>query len=357
MNPIHRIIRTCCAVAFLGCGFVTSSPCGARTAKEIDADLQQVNPEVARFPLNIAMDPKYRRSVHDQMLAPLQKKTELLRELLQVEPSNKVAILFRLNVDLAVAAVLGDDASAKSLDESAAGADAKLADAAKIGLIIRDWFADQSEAAQQTVLDRVGAMAKARPTDDALANALMAMAANRAASVKIADEAGTMIETQLKGPTAIRYRATPNRVGRPLIVSGTTVDGKSVSTLAFKGKVVMVDFWATWCPPCREELPHVIETYKKYHEQGLEMIAASNDTDRKELLRFLKENPDMKWPQLYGPSSTPSHWNSLTLKYGIAGIPTIYLIDRNGILRSMNGTMELDGETIPQLLAEVPVKK
>ena len=58
----------------------------------------------------------------------------------------------------------------------------------------------------------------------------------------------------------------------------------------YKGKVVLIDFWATWCGPCRAEIPNVVATYKKYHGQGFEIIGVSLDEDRQKLLSYTKEN-------------------------------------------------------------------
>jgi thiol-disulfide isomerase/thioredoxin len=68
------------------------------------------------------------------------------------------------------------------------------------------------------------------------------------------------------------------------------VDGKTLSIADHKGKVVLIDFWATWCPPCRAEIPNVVATYKKYHDQGFDIIGVSLDQDREKLLGYTKQN-------------------------------------------------------------------
>lgn len=298
------------------------------------------------------MDPKYRKFFSRQAVPLIKKELELQRELDAAEPSKKKENLFLEFQDEAMLAVLGDDASSKALDDAAHGTDPVAAQEATLGGALRDWWMDQTVDSQQKVLDNLKALVKSRPTDDQLSVALIEMADARPASEELADQARTLVEKEMKSPYALRYRSTPNRLGRPLVVSGNTVQGKSVSTLAWKGKVVMIDFWATWCPPCREELPKVIEMYKKYHDQGFEIMGVSNDTDRRALVQFVKDNPDMKWPQLYGPSSSADHWNVLSIRYGVHAIPTCYLIDRKGILRLMTIGSGRAEEILPKLLEE-----
>ncbi len=102
--------------------------------------------------------------------------------------------------------------------------------------------------------------------------------------------------------------------------------GNPLSVSRFKGKVVLVDFWATWCFPCMIELPNVLEVYKKNHKQGFEIIGVSLDDSRPTLERFLKEKA-IPWPQYFDGLA----WgNKLVLKYGVNNLPATYLIDRKG---------------------------
>ena len=106
------------------------------------------------------------------------------------------------------------------------------------------------------------------------------------------------------------------------------LEGKPMSVAACKGKVVLVDFWATWCPPCRAEAPNIAKTYQKYHDQGFEIIGVSLDRegDKDKLVAFAKEN-NMPWGQYYDGADGPG---KLAQKYGVDTIPRAFLIDGNG---------------------------
>ncbi|HEY2761454.1 MAG TPA: TlpA disulfide reductase family protein, partial [Pirellulales bacterium] len=84
----------------------------------------------------------------------------------------------------------------------------------------------------------------------------------------------------------------------PLELKFTDVQGKKFDLESYRGKVVLVDFWATWCGPCVAGLPEVIEQYKKYHDQGLEIIGISFDEDKDALQQFVKDK-DMGWVQFF----------------------------------------------------------
>lgn len=109
--------------------------------------------------------------------------------------------------------------------------------------------------------------------------------------------------------------------------STTNMNGGALSVSALTNKVVLVDFWATWCPPCRAEVPKVIETYQKYHAQGFEIIGISHDSERSELEAFLNKQPGMTWPQ-YFDSRGPN--NPISAKFEVSLIPFTILIGPDG---------------------------
>src|SRR5206468_1390324 len=105
------------------------------------------------------------------------------------------------------------------------------------------------------------------------------------------------------------------------------LDGKPVSLSTYQGKVVVLDFWATWCPPCREELPHFQTLHTQYRDKGFEILGIAMDENAADVVPgFLKDRnikytnllADGKIEELYGP---------------IAGLPTTFIIDRHGTIR------------------------
>ncbi|MEO0143106.1 MAG: TlpA disulfide reductase family protein, partial [candidate division WOR-3 bacterium] len=103
-----------------------------------------------------------------------------------------------------------------------------------------------------------------------------------------------------------------------------TIDGGSVSLSDYKGRVVIIDFWATWCPPCRRSIPHLVSLYERYKENGLVILGISNE-DVETLKRFRDEN-GINYPLLLGT-------NEIFKQYAVRAIPHTIFLDKKGKTR------------------------
>lgn len=125
--------------------------------------------------------------------------------------------------------------------------------------------------------------------------------------------------------------------------------GNPLSIAKFKGKVVLVDFWATWCGPCVAELPNVLKAYEAHHSAGFEIVGISLDKEEQKLKDFIKAK-NMPWAQYFDGKG----WQSkLAGKYGVKSIPATYLLDGEGKIIGKN----LRGEDLEKAVAAALAKK
>jgi thiol-disulfide isomerase/thioredoxin len=146
-----------------------------------------------------------------------------------------------------------------------------------------------------------------------------------AALLKLADSPNERLSKYAQGRLRIKALTT-----QPLNLRFTAIDGREVDMEKLRGKVVLLDFWATWCGPCVAELPHIRKMYDRYHRDGFEVVGISCDfpQDAKKLAAFVRAN-ELPWPQHH---DSENRWNHLATKFGVISVPQQLLFDRTGRL-------------------------
>lgn len=139
-------------------------------------------------------------------------------------------------------------------------------------------------------------------------------------------------------------------IGKPAIdFKGTTPDGKEIKLSDFKGNFLLVDFWASWCGPCRKDNPNVVKAYKQFHAKGFNILGVSLDKKKEDWIKAI-EADGLIWAHV----SDLKFWDSEPARiYGIRNIPSNILFDINGIIVARN----LRGEELNKKLEEIYAKK
>ncbi len=157
----------------------------------------------------------------------------------------------------------------------------------------------------------------------------------------------TNYEKQLNQQNEMQQAAASVGIGQPAPeIDLKTPEGKNIKLSSLKGKVVLLDFWASWCGPCRMEMPNVVAAYKKYKDRGFEIYSVSLDRDGN-AWRNAINGLGMTWESNV---SDLKFWQSdAAVRYGINSIPAAYLLDRNGVIVATN----LRGPALEQKIGEL----
>ncbi|NBU40518.1 MAG: TlpA family protein disulfide reductase [Planctomycetia bacterium] len=377
-----------CAVSLLAvaCGLATTVQAqpAAKGPAPGNAPAQRGGPQVPPLPEGTpeqllefveglqrpATRPRSREEMMQYMQDVGRVSVEAAERILAGKPQGEMAVrAAKLKLEsLMMLGRLGDEQSAAAMKAFAAtlvkGPSPELAREAERLLLVADaqeMFSSGNLENGAAVIARTAAILEANP-DDGEAAGLAMQVANAFEQVPDGEALATEslrtfapLLAKSENPQikemAASFAGTLRRLslpGNPMQISGTLLDGKPFDQAALAGKVVLVDFWATWCGPCVAEVPNMLEAYDKYHDRGFEVVGVSLDEDRDAVVQFVKDKM-IPWPILHERAEGAGWQHPLATFYGITGIPQMILIGRDGNVITLNAR----GRALEEKLAEL----
>ena len=329
--------------------------------------------KIQEFMKNLAQTAPEGESEEDQMafsVKALNTLVEAADKLLAAEPSDEQAVqafAYKIEALQALAAMDQPDAAKKLEEVLALARDDKREQIIGLGWqntiisAIRSWQTLDAKS-RQAFVDLIINKVKAGP-------APIDVSIVQVTSMQLEDQDGEAIVGLLEQVMPIFDKTEDKAVqeklaeanlqgmyrrltllGKPMKIDGTLLDGKPVDWESYRGKVVLVDFWATWCGPCRAEIPNVLEMYEAYHDKGFDVLGISLDDTAEAAQKYVAENK-LPWSSIFPKNEDERGWNNpLVAYYGITGIPTAILVDKDGKVVNRNARGPVLGEELEKLL-------
>ncbi len=331
---------------------------GPRTAAEILKDYDAAKtPRITRAQ---AQDRDFLKRYNETYAPARERRAALAHELLQVDPDNPrlmTIIRDRWAARMSSPATAGEtiaeiDRALPHLKEPAEARDACYLRA----LASRRADPDHPEAA----LPVIDAYIRDDPKDDrgaVLLSGLATLVQDPSLKSSLLKRLAAEFPNSRFTRFAIRAQELTGRVGQPLDLEFVdAIKGSTVSMRGLRGKVVVLDFWATWCGGCLADMPRLKGLYAKFHDQGVEFLGISLDDPKEEggldrLKEFVAKD-NIPWPQFYQGNGSESEFSS---RLGVSGIPRLFVVDAEGKIASIDARGKLE-DLIPELLAKAKAR-